>query len=61
MFHKYRSRRLRVPCENGVLDSFLKFQRKYLGQSLLLKKKQAAGWLKRDSNTGIFMQIVQSF
>ena len=61
MFHKHRSRNLKAPCKNGVFGSFPKFPRKYLGRSLLLKKKQAAGWLKRDSDTGIFLRIVQSF
>ena len=47
-------------CKNGVLDSFAKFTRKDLCRSLLLKKWQATGSLKRDSDTGISLRIVQS-
>ena len=61
MFHKYKSRSFKVFCKNSVLDSFAKFTRKHLCGSLLLKKWQAAGWLKRDSDTGVFLRIVQSF
>ena len=60
MFHKYRSRSFKMFCKNGVLESFSKFTRKYLCRSLLLKKWQATGWLKRDSDTGAFLRIVQS-
>ena len=38
MFNKYRSRSPKVVCKNGVLDSFAKFTRKHLCQSLLLKR-----------------------
>ena len=41
MFNKYRIRSPKVVCENGVLDSFVKFTRKHLRRSLSLKKYQA--------------------
>ena len=47
-------------CESGVLGSFAKFTRKHLCRGLLLKKWQATGSLKRDSDTGIFLRIAQS-
>ena len=47
-------------CKNGVLDSFAKFTRKHLCRSHLLKKWQVTGCLKRDSDPGVFLQIVQS-
>ena len=50
-----------MPRKKGVLDIFPKFPRKHLGWSLLLKEKQATSRLKRRSDTGIFLGIVQSF
>ena len=50
-----------MPRKNGVLDISPKFPREHLGRSLLLKEKQAAGRLKRGSDTGTFLGIVQSF
>ena len=40
MFHKYRRSSLKVFCKNVVLDSFTKFTRKYLCQSLSLKSSR---------------------
>ena len=61
MFIKYRSMSLYLVCQNGVLDSFEKFTRSCLCRSLLLKKWQATGWLKRNSDTGVFLWIVKNF
>ena len=41
MFHKYRMRRPKEFCKNGVLDSFTNSARKY--RNLLLKKYQDTG------------------
>ena len=60
MFHNYRRRSFKMFCKNGVLGSFAKFTRKHLCRSLLLKKCQTTGLLKRYSDTGIFLRIVQS-
>ena len=46
MFNKYRGRSPKVVIKNGILDSFAKFRRKHLCQSLLLKKPQATGRLR---------------
>ena len=61
MFNKYRSGRHKVVCKNGVLDSFAKFRRKHLCRSLLLEKYQPNGWLKRNSDTVVFLWLVKSF
>ena len=59
MFHKYRSRSLKVFCKNCAHKSFTKFTRKHLCRILLLKKQQATGWLRRDSVKSVF--LVQNF
>ena len=45
MFNKYRGRSPKVVCKNGVLNSFAKFTKKNLHQSLNLVKKLASYWL----------------
>ena len=46
-------------CKNSVLDSFATFTRKHLYRSLLFKN--IIGWLKANSDTGVFLWIVTSF
>ena len=47
--------------KNGALKSFTKFTRENLCHSLFLKKQQAASWLKRDSETSVFLRMLQKF
>ena len=70
MYHKLkkclnsRSSHQRCSIEKAVLKSFVIFTGKYLRWSFLLIDLQAsrpAALLKRDSNTGVFLWILQMF
>ena len=59
-----RSRHHKCSIEKAVLKSFAIFTGKYLCESLLLIEFRAlrhANILKRDSNTGVFLQILENF
>ena len=53
MCHKYRSSHPEVFCKTDTLKSFVKFTRKHLCWSLVLKGQRAAGCLKRVPDTGV--------
>ena len=55
MFRKYKSSRPKVFCKSDVFKGFTNFTRKDLCGSLVLKKQQVTGRLKRDPDTGVFL------
>ena len=51
----FRSSRPEVFCKKGVFRNFKKFTGKRLCQSLFFNKVALQLYLKRDSNTGVFL------
>ena len=56
-----RSSRLQMFYKKGVLKNFSSFTEKHLFWSLFWIKLSPAALLKRDSNTGVFLWILQHF
>ena len=60
----FRSSRPEVFCKKGIPKNFPKFTGKHLCQSLFFTKVAGltpATLLKRDSGTGVFLQILRNF